>query len=491
MGQTAYIYSIADDFPAGGVNQERLGREIGESSIVTSLVSIITGTGGNSDRIDIIFADALSSGEKTALDGNTSDPAGGLIAAHDNSPWGDNELEWYENRNSIETDPETLISGPWWIIEILAHRRELYNDTDNPLHLEDFTPILGEDGLIQGVTDRIASLENIHAKLGWHNQQVLEGKFTRPRDMMIFYGWLNSFNSGDNGWDNQKVAQDLARYGMMVFGDGIQNPSHGDYANTQVIVPRIKALNPNALIFGYVSVNQSLADFKSKVDQWNTLGVHGIFMDEAGYDYGKNRAEFNERVDYVHGKTTSNLCFANSWNTDHILGTANDASYPNSTYNSGLVASKLGINDWVLLESFPINTTAYSGTAGYESKSDWAARGVKAIYLRSVYGVNFAACGIVNDDNASGQNLFDFGFISAMQFSLDGFGISDTSYGASSSKGKFWTRPDVSKMGVVWSISPAVQADVSDGDVYWRFVENGKFKLDFSTGAQLSAITKL
>jgi hypothetical protein len=335
------------------------------------------------------------------------------------------------------------------------------------------------------------NLETIHGKLGWHNQQLLQAMYTQPKDLLIFYGYLNSFNSAVNGWDNEKVAQDMAKYSILVFGDTVENPTHPDYANTQIIIPRIKALNPDALIFGYVALAQILANFQTKVDQWNTLAVHGIFIDEAGYDYGKTRAEFNTCVDYVHGKTTAKLCFANAWNTDNIIGTTDDASFPNSTYNSGLVSSHLITTDWILLESFPINTTAYSGAGGYESKSDWLVRGQKAVNLRATYGVNFAGSGVINNDNANGPDLFNFGFISSLMFALEAWGTSDANYSSSSAAATYWTRPSTSGIGLIYETYPTVIVSSLDADVYLRYINSAVFMLDFSTGAQLNRITKL
>jgi len=470
------------------------------------------------------------------------------------------DIRTFLDSNSFIEDSTTGIKGPFYLMQILAHRRDIYNDVDNPLYVPELTPILGNDGHLTDHVNRINSLEIIHNKAGWHSQELKKALYTRPIDLLIYYGWLNSFNSAVHGWDNEKVAQEMAQYGLLVFGDGIQTlldsgthdgsesasaltdttknwttdefvgkkivnitdgssgsitantattvtatlsggvendwdssdvyriANHSDYANTVEIVNRIKTLNPNAKIFGYVSVNQSLSSFQDKVDDWDVLGIHGIFMDEAGYDYGKTRSEFNDRVDYVHGKTNTTLCFANTWNTDHILGTTNDASYPNSTYNSGSVESKLDENDWILLESFPINTTAYSGNDGYESKSDWAARGTKCQTLRATYNVNFAGSGVIADGDSDEQDLFNFGFISAMMWSLEAFGTSDTSYGSGSSKTKFITRPNVAKMGDVWNLNASVQIDVNDADVYHRYADDTKMSLDFSTSAQDSSI---
>jgi hypothetical protein len=420
---------------------------------------------------DIVDA-ALAADEQASLEDQIAD---NIIVPNDNAA--DSDIRQYVEDNPIWTDSVSGLTGPPDLLQALVNRREIFGDAENPL------------GSYSGnLVSRASNLEAIHSKGGWHDAQLREAHYIRPKDLLIYYGWINSFNSATNGWDNEKVAQEMATYGIVVLGDGVQDPGHGDYSNTQTVIARIKALNPNTLIFGYVTVNQDQVDFETKAGQWDTLGVHGIFLDEAGYDYGKDRAAFNTRVDFVHGQTTANICFANAWNMDHIIGTADDVSYPNSTWNPTEAESSLDENDWYLLESAPINTTAYSANDGYQAKADWAARATKAITHRNTYKINLAACGIINDDNADGQDLFDFGFVAALMFSLEAWGTSDTSYGSGSASTKKWVRPDVYKLGKVDWLSPSVQADVGDGDVYWRYVEFGRLKVDFSDSAQDSLI---
>lgn len=301
-------------------------------------------------------------------------------------------------------------------------------------------------------------------------------------NLLIYYGWLNSFNSATNSWNNEKVAQELARYNLLVFGDGIQLSSHGDYSNSQVIIPRIQELNANAKVFGYVTVNQTYANFKTKVDNWITLGVDGIFFDEAGYDYGtvstNSRTNFNDKVDYVHSNDL--ICFINAWNPDHVIGTENDVSYPNSSWNPDMLESNLCMSDWYLHESFAINSSG-----NYEVKSQWKSRGDKAQKL----GLNIAACSVISDTDQSGQAKFDFIYTSALMFNMDALGSSDTLYGASSAKSKMWDRPDYSKIDYDPCDDANVKVDVNDSDVYLRYCDFGILKVDFSSGAQTSSIT--
>jgi len=312
--------------------------------------------------------------------------------------------------------------------------------------------------------------------------------YTSPKNLLVYYGWLNCFNPSINNYNNEKVAQDMAKYDIIILGEGLQNPTHTDYANTQVVLPRVKALNPTVLIFGYVNTLYTLADFQTATDQWDALQVNGIYMDEAGYNCGTTRSDFNTRIDYVRLRTYSNICFVNSWNIDHIIGTADDAEYPNSTWNPSLVESKLIEKDWYLLSSFSVDTVSFSGNNGYEDKEEWYIRGSKAIERRATYGINLASVGIIGNNSAKGQELFNFLSLSSIMFSLDACGSTDTNYGASSSTVYSWHRPNTVELGKLWSPNLEVSVDILDNDIYYRYTDHSKLVLDFSTGAQLSEI---
>jgi len=312
----------------------------------------------------------------------------------------------------------------------------------------------------------------------------------KPSNLLIYYGWLNAFNSASNQWSNEKVAQDMAKYDLLVFGAGLQDPTHGDYANTQVIIARIKAFNPDVKIFGYVTIKETLASFQLKVNQWNTLAVHGIFLDEAGYDYGTTRADFNTRVNFVHGKSSAKLCFVNAWNEDHIIGTIEDVSYPNAIWNPSPLASKLNTSDWYLLESFAVNTDAYGANYGYCDKAVWSARGDKAVARRKTYSLKVASVGIVNNGAANGQALFDFSFRSALAYEFDSAGVSDTNYGASSAAVNWWNRPEPVEISAGGTIT--VVSDLINNNLYYRYANanNMKITVDHTIGAQSSSVTQ-
>ncbi len=132
MPEQAYPYSKSADFPGGAIDSTNLMDEIAASSIATALNRI--DVAGND--VSIVFASALSAGDKTTLDNDTAGPAGGLIAAHDNEEsnlpvahTGDailsaNGGRYHTNEGAgakvtlTLPDPKPLDPGDLWIFEV-------------------------------------------------------------------------------------------------------------------------------------------------------------------------------------------------------------------------------------------------------------------------------------------------------------------------------------------------------------------------------------
>jgi len=298
------------------------------------------------------------------------------------------------------------------------------------------------------------------------------------KNMLIYYGYPNSFNSATNAWTNEKVAQDMAKYNIIVLGDGVANSNHGDYSNTCAIVLRIRALNPGARIFGYATTNQDLESFKAEVDEWEAIGAHGIFMDESGYDYGKTRDEFNERIDYVHEQNNADTAFVNAWNPNHVIGTWDDPSYDNDSYNPMRVNSHISEDDLYLLENFTVVNSAY------ETKTQWLKRGYTAHLLCAHHGVELASVSVIANADGSAQDKFYFAYCGAKMFDCDVFGSSDTSYGSGSAAVTHWTRPDISKLGDEYLPLHIC----NDSNKYLRYFEKGRIVLDFSSGSESATV---
>jgi hypothetical protein len=80
MPVTQYTYTLPADVPQG-VAVGNLTSEINAAG--SGITTQIDHIDASPTQLDIYMKDALSAGEKTALDGDTTAPAGGLLAAHD------------------------------------------------------------------------------------------------------------------------------------------------------------------------------------------------------------------------------------------------------------------------------------------------------------------------------------------------------------------------------------------------------------------------
>lgn len=246
---------------------------------------------------------------------------------------------------------------------------------------------------------------------------------------LFYYGWPSSFNYQMNWWSPDNVAQDMGQYDMVVLGAGLEATSHPDHANTAYIISQM----PDTEVYGYVTLNQPEVTTHSKIAQWNAMGVAGIFLDEAGYDFGTPRAEFNRVVTTIHVQPSANTAFVNAWNPDHVMGTANDVSYPNSAYNPGTVASAITSDDFYLLESCPVYNNVYR-------MSDYdVAKCNKCVALRNVYGVNLVSVSTIGNTHPTGQTLYNQHVAISDLYGFDAQGTSDIWYGAGSSQVKMWS----------------------------------------------------
>lgn len=118
MAATKYTYDITNDFPDGKANLSTFQEEIASSSIVTALDRIDTAggtivnnvlTGGT---VDIWFKAALSTGDETVLHGDVTNPAGGLILAHDNAATQDPVAVEVKNTPTVSI-PNSIQTTAW------------------------------------------------------------------------------------------------------------------------------------------------------------------------------------------------------------------------------------------------------------------------------------------------------------------------------------------------------------------------------------------
>ncbi|MCO4795104.1 MAG: hypothetical protein KC493_15410 [Bacteriovoracaceae bacterium] len=242
------------------------------------------------------------------------------------------------------------------------------------------------------------------------------------KNVGIYYAYLNSLNYPTHAWDNDKVITDLDQYDILVIGDGIEKAAHPDYANSSYIIPRI---NSSVEVFGYVdignTVTHSMADMKTSVDEWETLGVEGVFLDEFGFDYWSGtdnamRLRQNEIIDYIHTKNLK--VFVNAWDPDDVF--VKESSSP-STISSG---------DYYLAESYVFST------AGALNFTNHLAKMAKINSAQTTHGIKAFGVSTTNALGAAySQTDFDFMSIAAQLDGLDGIGWGTVSFAATTEAG--------------------------------------------------------
>ena len=152
------------------------------------------------------------------------------------------------------------------------------------------------------------------------------------KPLLVYYGYPIAYKGL---LDTAAVASEIAaNYSVWVVGDTYGDPAHEEYATTTAIISSVRA--SGVKVYGYVPTGQntsglSLEQMQVRVDQWVTIGVDGIFLDEFGFDYGNTRTRQKSIVDYVHGKGLP-VC-ANAWTAeDFMCDNVNELPWPSNDW---------------------------------------------------------------------------------------------------------------------------------------------------------------
>lgn len=122
----------------------------------------------------------------------------------------------------------------------------------------------------------------------------------------IYYGYPSLVN--DSAGNLEKASSFFSAFDIVILGANLEkegkllSPKHDDHDPAEAI---IKQSAPTSF-FGYLNLGISNADpisfeeIKTRVDLWKKMGVKGIFLDAAGFDFGVNRKRQNEVFQWVH-----------------------------------------------------------------------------------------------------------------------------------------------------------------------------------------------
>ena len=288
----------------------------------------------------------------------------------------------------------------------------------------------------------------------------------RLKNFAIYYGWPSSLNSATLGWSNAAVATFLKQYSFVVFGAGLEDPVHGDHANTIAITAAMKGTTE---VYGYVGVgitnSYSLAVIQGKIDSWkNNVDVAGIFLDEFGFDFklaGYTDADMRVRqkavVDYVHAAGLK--VFVNSFDPDDVF--SKESSNP-ITWVSG---------DKYLYELYIFSSATRETFAAYRAKvaklkSAMAQTGVEMHAINTTTALNSAFV----------QADFNFMILSAIADGFQGIGWGTENFSAASAVMPYRTN---TSLFADYQVDPNPIVDNSAGTVSFQHT-SGSVQLTYS-----------
>jgi hypothetical protein len=268
---------------------------------------------------------------------------------------------------------------------------------------------------------------------------------TVPARLAIYYGYPSLVN-GANG-DVQKAASVFSKYDVVILGAGLEFPDKqieryppGDpeeHQKVQRIIAAVREHSPRTRFYGYVclggipspngeEISLTPEQLDERVRLWKRIGVVGIFLDEAGYDFsGVTRKRQNLAVRIIHELGLS--AFMNAYFLDHLFSLEDRLPYADGTSkNPDHLPPLLDRRDLFLLESFQVKN------GNYEGVSEWQARLNLALQYRRRYGAHIFATTTTTAQEPFSAEKFTYVWWTAFLYGLDGFGWGEPDFAARS-----------------------------------------------------------
>lgn len=301
-----------------------------------------------------------------------------------------------------------------------------------------------------------------------------------PARLAIYYGYPSLVNG--SGGDIKAAAAIFADYDVVVFGDGLEfndvnptrhppGPGPTEHQNTRRIIDLLRQSTPRTAVYGYVDLGNSqslsMTELERRVALWSEMGVGGIFLDEAGFDFGVTRARQNAIVQYIHRLGLS--AFLNAYNPDDLFGP--DATPLNSIGGGNPPGAPTSItsDDIFLLESFQVRK------GEYEDVGRWASRTARAAVYRDQFGARLFAITTSSTAGEFSSSQFQYAWWSALLWSLDGFGWGGPNFNSQDNRLTWRERPHLQASTLGNRFTSSV---TSKGPRYFRQTDKGKVMID-------------
>ena len=260
-----------------------------------------------------------------------------------------------------------------------------------------------------------------------------------PLRLAIYYGYPSLVN-GARG-NLAAAASHVSRYDVLVLGDGLEfDTADGGHAGlqehrfTERLIRQLANTPRRPSVFGYVDLGRSQhlmpAEIVDRIDRWAAMGVQGVFLDEAGYDFGVTRGRQNHAV-LAARRRGLRVCF-NAYRPQEVFGAERVPLNAAGGGNPDGAPSLLSARDAILLESFGSSDGIAETPPRLTERMDQALAG------RRRFGTQVFAVGTGGDD----VTLAHYGWWTASAFGLDAYGWSAPGYGAAASRLQWMAPPD-------------------------------------------------
>lgn len=248
-----------------------------------------------------------------------------------------------------------------------------------------------------------------------------------PARLAIYYGYPSLINGV--GGDVKRAAGELSCYDSVILGDGLEfndtdparrppGPGLDEHRRTAEIIKLLEQTPRRTAVYGYVDLGNSqqlsLAEVQRRARLWKGMGVRGVFLDEAGYDFGVTRDRQNAIVADLHALGLE--AFLNAYDPDDLFGNGPTPLNASGGGNPKGAPHRLGLRDLFLLESFQVRDGAF------EDARLWASRTAKAVEYRARFGSRVHAVTTTARADDFEESRFDYAWWSAVLWNVDGFG---------------------------------------------------------------------
>lgn len=276
------------------------------------------------------------------------------------------------------------------------------------------------------------------------------------RHFAIYYGWPSAVN-GVGG--EAEAAATFARFPVVILGDGLQHPTHPDHPRTAGILQRLR--DADVRVFGYVDLgvstqNLPLATLIRYAEAWRRIGARGIFLDDAGADFGVDVARRDGAVSGIHRLGM------------RVILNAHD---PDDAFRG---SAQLGTGDGYLFESFQVSDGRLQSPEISLAKAD------RALELARPAGVDVYAVGTGPPDDPGFASKHDYAWWSTLLYGFDYFQYTTIDYSARTGQLR-WYPQELPELGARY-LEETVRHSWAEG-VHRRLTDRGELRLATGSGS--------